>query len=173
MVKINSNKGFSLLEIMIAMTIFAVFITAYVVAQGGNLADSTLLREEIFLRQLCEERINEILFSPPELKDSLTLSNDTKTFEKYPTYEYTVKWKKLKIPDLSKFQAKSTDSDGQEDAVAAASGIEKTLMNKLKENMEKLIWQIEVTVKNKETSFNYTASTWVMNEKYEVKIDNY
>lgn len=171
--KIKNNKGFTLVEIMIAMTIFAVFISAYVVSQGGNLMDSTMLREEILLKQLCEQKINEILLHPPEFKDNLTLSKEIKTFEKYPEYEYILEWKKLKIPDLGKMQGADQKEDQLEESKAAASGIQKTLMSKLKENMEKLIWQFEVTIKNKETGFIYSASSWIMNEKHEVKIDNY
>ncbi len=166
------QKGFTLIEIMIAMTIFAVFISVFMTSQGSNLADSTLLREEIFLRQLAEERINEIVANPPDLKDSLTLSKETKTFEKYPAYEFDVEWKKFKLPDLSKLQGKE-EGDEDNDQMAEASGIEKTLFNKVKENMEKLLWQVEVTVRNKETRYFLQASTWIIAQDVKVQIDAY
>lgn len=169
----NNQRGFTLIEIIIAMTIFAVFIAVYVSTQGSNLADSTLLREEIFLRQLAEEKMAEMIVNPPELRDSLTLSKDTKSFEQYDNYQYTIEWKKFTLPDLSKIKGQSEEEDDNQNDTAKASGIEKNLFNKIKENMEKLIWQVKISVKNKETNFSYSVSTWIINEDHKVKIDGY
>ena len=60
------NKGFTLLEIMIAMTVFSLFVTAYVVSQGNNLADSSNMRYEYEMKNILEQEINQIIINPPE-----------------------------------------------------------------------------------------------------------
>ena len=68
---INDKKGFTLMEVMIAISIFAVFATVFVTGQGYNLLDSSKLKDEMLMKDLCENKINEIITNPPELRDSL------------------------------------------------------------------------------------------------------
>ena len=69
-----SQKGFTLLEIMIAMTVFSMFVTAFVVSQGNNLADSSNMRSEYQLKNLLEKEINEIIVNPPEYTPALLVN---------------------------------------------------------------------------------------------------
>ena len=78
---ILTNRGFTLLEVMIAMMIFAFFITVFVATQGENLNDSMRMRQELIMQQLCESKINEIIIDPPEFREALTLTKEQKTFE--------------------------------------------------------------------------------------------
>ena len=50
------EKGFSLLEVMIALTLFAFFATAFLSSQGYNVADSRLSEEQLILQQLAERK---------------------------------------------------------------------------------------------------------------------
>lgn len=164
----GNNSGFTLLEVLIAVTIFSVFITIYVASQGYNLADSVLLREEIQLKRLCKDKLNEVITDPPELRESLTLSPTVKTFDEFKEYEYQITWRRLKIPDASKMMGDEEDS-GQ--SSGKTYGIQKSLLEKVTKNMEEMIWQVEVTVRNKETEFEYSLSTWISNPKAKIKID--
>ena len=83
----HKQDGFSLLEVMIAMTVFSVFVAVYVTSQGYNISDSTLMREELMLQTLCENKINEIIISPPELRDSLTLDYRVPAYIEAPVAE--------------------------------------------------------------------------------------
>ena len=57
MMKGTSNtKGFTLLEIMIAMTVFSLFVTAFVVSQGNNLADLSICDLSINLKTLLQKK---------------------------------------------------------------------------------------------------------------------
>jgi len=166
----NHSNGFSLLEVLIAVTIFLTFTTAFYVTRGQNKADSIMMREEITLQNLAESKINEIIDHPPELRDALTIGpeNDYKAFDDYPDYEYAVKWKKIVIPDLAKIKGEEEETGGNDQSSSAMAIISKNI----KENMEKLIWQVRVTIRNKETDFKYDLSTWVFNHKAKVVITN-
>ncbi len=165
MAKRVKQAGFSLLEVLIATTIFAVFASAYVVTQGSNVTEGNQMREEMKLRQLCEQKINEIILDPPELKESLTISKEQKTFPKDPGYEYVIEWFKLEFPDLSQM------NQGEDDNSDDESGVNAIIAKKVKDNMEKLLWQLKVTAINRETKFHYTLSTWIHNTKAEVRLD--
>ena len=98
-----NKKGFTLLEIMIAMTVFSMFVTAFVVSQGNNLADSTNMRFEYQIKNLLEKEMTEIIINPPEFSPSLliTTENDYKTIENFEEFETKVEWFEFKLPDLS------------------------------------------------------------------------
>ncbi|MFW5887505.1 MAG: type II secretion system protein [Bacteriovoracia bacterium] len=169
-VKKIAQAGFTLMEVMIALSIFAFFITAFMVGFGSNLSDSTMMDEENMLRQLCEEKIAQLELDPPDFVEGLTLTADTGNFseEGYPDYEYIIKYKRLKIPDLNAIQGKEEDAPQEENAKGQ---LESMVFQKMRENIEKIIWQAEVTVKNKNTDFNYTLTTWLTNHDAQVKLN--
>ena len=79
--KIKNQQGFSLLEVMIAITLFAFFVTAYLTGQGYNIEDSRISEEQLILQQLAERKINELIFEPPKFSNATDNSKETKTFE--------------------------------------------------------------------------------------------
>lgn len=167
---INKQKdqaGFSLMEVMLAITLFTIFGAAvYVTVIGKSQSDSMLIEEEIFLKRLCLNVLNELIINPPELRDSLTLVPEEKTIEKYPNYKYTIEYKKLELPDLSKLLGEEDQPESEQ-----SPGIQKDLANKVKDNMEKLIWQIRVTITNKETNYFYTVSRWLYNDQAQLDLN--
>jgi prepilin-type N-terminal cleavage/methylation domain-containing protein len=104
----NDTSGFTLIEVMIAISIFTVFATVFITGQGYNLLDSGQLKQELIMKDLAENKINEIIVNPPELSDSLTLAPETKDFETNPDYQYKIEYKKFFVPDMSKI---SGDND--------------------------------------------------------------
>ncbi|MBL6989344.1 MAG: prepilin-type N-terminal cleavage/methylation domain-containing protein [Bacteriovoracaceae bacterium] len=163
--------GFSLLEVMIALTIFSIFITMFVTSIGYNLSDSTMMREELLLRELCLSKINEVLIAPPELVESLTLKPKTKDFEHNKDYHYTIEYKKIKMPNIDQIMGKSEDDEDQESGEAA--GIQQHLFKNIKKFLEDAVWQVKVTVQNKQTEFSYDLSTWLINEKAKPEFENF
>lgn len=157
---INNEKGFSLLEVVIATAVFSIFVVAYMYSQSANINSSMEFKEEQILTDLAEMKINELILDPPEFRETLTTATkDTKAFEDYPDYTYSVVFKKIKIPDISKIQGKS-----DEEADSNDSGMQKRIMEQLKQNMEKMIWQISVTVEKKENGSGLTISGWLYNQ---------
>ena len=151
-----SKSGFTLIEIMIAITLFAVYAAIYSTGQGGNLLDSLRIRENTKLYILANNTINELIVNPPEFKESLTSIKSFTKFEDYPNYGYAVEMKKIELPD---FDAIRNEEDPQEDLA-----LQKLIYTMVKKNFEKAVWQIQVTVQNNETKDQYDLSTWMMDD---------
>jgi prepilin-type N-terminal cleavage/methylation domain-containing protein len=173
--KIMQQKGFSLLEVMIAITLFAFFVTAFLTSQGYNVSDSQLSEEQLMLQQLCERKINELHLDPPKYQNLMDGIKETKTFEEndLSNFEYTLELKKMVIPDFAQlFAQKDAASAEAKEAYEGDyfsqsgqrnSNLEKLVFEELKKNIERMIWQARVTVTNKETKYSYTLATWLTN----------
>lgn len=170
----NNQSGFTLMEVMIAITIFATFSTAFVTGFGYNLLDSGNFKQDILLKDLCENKINDIITNPPTLSDALTLSKETKEIENYPDYQTIVEFKKFVVPEMSKITGSGSagDDSAKSEEASQQAQFEKRIFNVFKENMEKIIWQVEVTVKNKFSGETFKLDAWIYNSNADVKIGN-
>jgi prepilin-type N-terminal cleavage/methylation domain-containing protein len=175
-IKRQNQSGFSLLEVMIAITLFAFFVTAFLTAQGYNVSDSELSEEQLMLQQLCEKKINELVLNPPKFQNLMETNKETKTFEEseFKDYEYTLELKRLTIPDFAQlFGQKGGVTDEAQDSYDGNylnqnsnqrnSSLEQMVFSELKKNIERMIWQAKVTVSHKETKLNYSLSTFLTN----------
>lgn len=183
--KITNQKGFSLLEVMIAITLFAFFVSAYLTSQGYNVEDSRLSEEQLILQQLAERKINELILDPPKFSNVTANMTETKTFEEneFSNYEYTIEIKKLTVPDFSQLfaQKNASTDDAQENydgnyfnkntASQRNSDIERMVFEELKKNIEKIIWQARITITNKETKYNYSLSTFITNYNERIQLN--
>lgn len=183
--KIKNQTGFSLLEVMIAMTLFAFFVTAYITAQGYNVEDSRLSEEQLMLQSLAERKINELVLDPPKFSNATADFKETKTFEEsdLKNFEYTMEIKKLVIPDFGQlFAQKGAASDEAQEANDGDyfsegtknqrnQALEKLVFEELKKNIERVIWQARVTVTNKETKYNFTLSTFLTNHNEKIQLN--
>jgi prepilin-type N-terminal cleavage/methylation domain-containing protein len=183
--QINNQKGFSLLEVMIAITLFAFFITAYMAATGYNVDDARVSEEQLILQQLAERKINDLILNPPKFTNATANLKETKTFEEsdFKNYEYTLEIKKLTIPDFAQLFAQKgaaeedakDNYDGDYFNEGAKAGrnqaLEKLVFEELKKNIERVLWQARVTVTNKETKYNFTLSTYLTNYNEKIQIN--
>ena len=183
--KFHNQKGFSLIEVLIALTLFAFFVTAFLTAQGYNVSDSQLSEEQLQLQQLCERKINELFLDPPKFQNISSGLKETKTFEEddLKGFEYTLEIKKLTIPDFAQlFGQKGGVSQEGKDAYEGDylsekssgqrnSGLEKMVFEELKKNIEKIVWQARVTVTNKETKYSYSLATWLTNYNEKIQLN--
>ncbi|WPU64014.1 type IV pilus modification PilV family protein [Peredibacter starrii] len=182
----QNQKGFSLLEVMIALTLFAFFVTAFLTSQGYNVADSTLSEEQLMLQQLCERKINELVIDPPKFSNAQTNLKETKTFEEsdLKNFEYTLEMKKLTVPDFAQlFAQKDATSEEAKDSYEGNyfgnnqnsgnrnASLEKMVFEELKKNIERVIWQARVTVTNKDTKYSYTLSTYLTNYNEKIQLN--
>jgi len=161
--KLN-NAGFTLIEVMVAVTIFGVFITAFVVSQGGNINNSVQMQETLTLLRLCENKINEAIIDPPKFTNLTDKEVITKNFttEGYKKYKYSIEYKKVEFPDFEQLLGQTEEDTNRQGNDAL---VKKTLFKKLKENIEKIIWQVRVTVENTDTKEKYELTSWVENTK--------
>ena len=166
----DNQDGFTLVEVMIALTLFAVFTTVFIMSQASNQSNSSLMAEDIKLHNLAEMKINEILLDPPKFTNSTDNIKDTKAFtiEGYKNYKYTIEYQKLEIPNLSQLTGKEEGEDNP-NGDSRNNAIQKMVFEKLKENIEKMVWQVKVTVENSETKYAYELTSWIENK--EAKID--
>ena len=183
--KIINQKGFSLLEVMIAVTLFAFFVTAYLTGQGYNVEDSRLSEEQLILQQLAERKISELVLNPPKFSNATANLVETKTFEEteIKNYEYKIEIKKFTVPDFGQLFSQQGSSNESNDEYASDyynpsaannqrnSDLEKLVFEELKKNIEKIIWQARVTITNKETKYNYSLSTFITNYNERIQIN--
>ncbi len=170
---------------MIAITLFAFFITAFLTSQGYNVSDSALSEEQLILQSLAEKKINQLILEPPTYSNATANLKETKTFEEkeFSNYEYTLEMKKLTIPDFAQlFAQKGGVSEDAQDSYEGnyyddnKSGgrnatLEKMVFDELKKNIEKIIWQARVTVTNKETKYSFTLSTYLTNYNENIQLN--
>ena len=170
----GNQSGFTLMEVMIAISIFAVFATAFVTSFGYNLVDSSKLKQNILLKDFCENKINELITNPPTLTDALTLTKETKDVEGNSNYQTIVEFKKFKVPEVAKIMGGANEEGSQQsEEESQEAQMQKRIFSVYKENMEKMIWQVEVTVKDKTTGDTFALSSWIFNQGAEVKIGTF
>jgi prepilin-type N-terminal cleavage/methylation domain-containing protein len=183
--KTITEKGFSLLEVMIAITLFAFFVTAFLTSQGYNVADSALSEEQLVLQSLAERKINELILDPPKFSNVTQNLIETKPFEEkdFSNYEYTLEIKRLVIPDFGQlFAQKGSASDEAKDSYEGSyfndsqkskrnASLEQMVFTELKRNIEKIIWQAKVTVTNKETRYSFSLSTFLTNYNEKIQLN--
>lgn len=162
---ILNQLGFTLIEVMIAMTIFAVFISTFLMSQGTNITGSIQMAEDISMHNLAESKMNEVLLNPPNFSNALENDIESKNFEEedYKTFKYTIQYKKLEIPNLNELMGETEQDDPSSESKNNA--IKKMVFDKLKKNMEEMVWQVKVTITNTENNYMYELTSWITNSK--------
>lgn len=163
------QEGFTLVEIVIALILMSGFSLAFLMNQSGNFEDSNRMREELILHQLCKSKINETLMNLPEFNNATENDIEEKDFEDdFTNYRYKVEFKKFVLPDFQKLLSAQQAASETEEDTSANEGVDQTsqayitkVFEKIKLNLENMIWQVRVTVWNKETERSFSLSTWV------------
>ena len=160
----KNNLGFALVEVMIALFLFAVFMAVFATTQGYNISDSFNMKEEQVMSELCKNELNKIILEPPRtFGPSLFIGpGDSKPIEGAEKYTRTIKYKEFFLPNFNKLQGM--------DAKEGSSGYEAKIYQEVKTNLQKMIYQVEVTVTNKETGFNFTLSTFIQDAGASVQL---
>ncbi len=153
----------TLIEVLIALTIFAFFMSAYMYTQGSNLQDSGDMRIQAELFRHTQNKIREVLVSPPTMNESMFAAPEVKKIEDFEDFQYTLTYKKMVFPDLSKLT-------GQEETPTQIEGL---VFKNFTQNMEKLLWQVEVSVEHLPTGRVYQLSTWMLNPKGKAAISGF
>ncbi len=158
------KSGFTLIEIMIAVSIFGVFAVIYVLGQGNNVLDSIRIKENTMLYSLANNILNEVVINPPEFRESIISTKEFTKFEDRPDYSYSVEMKQITLPSFEGLM-------GEEDQEDSNSLIKNTLYNQIKDNFERSVWQAQVTVRNNGTQDSYSLATWIMNPSAVIKFN--
>lgn len=169
---LRTQKGFTLIEIFIAFSLFAIFAAVFLETQSQNVYDSMQMGQELILKSLCEGKINEVIIDPPEFTNSLDGKKDTKAFDikGYENYQYTLEFKKFNTPDLTSLMGgenKEEMSDEEKKQVALL----KTVFESIQKEIEKVFWQVRVTVENKDDGRMFELSTWFVNPNQKIELN--
>lgn len=163
------QRGFSLIEVMIALAIFSVFITAFVTSQGFNISDSAGFKSNVRLQMMTELKLNEIVASPPELSERLTLTPETGDMEEDANYSFQITYKIFELPDFEKIN----DTNAAERISPEMLELQRRVYDNVKNNIKELLWQVEVVITDKTTAETYSASTWLYNEPAQVQFGGF
>lgn len=163
----SNAQGFSLFEILVAIIIFAYFSLSYVSIKFNNTNQRILANRKSILSQLCKNKFNEMIINPPHYEAALVLSPKTGDFSDigYPDYTFKVEYKKFKLPDIRKILGKSGK---EKESEKGQQGFERIILDSMKENMERMIWQIRVSVKQKSFDNEMSLSAWVNDPKQKI-----
>lgn len=161
---IYNCDGLSLIEVTVAVFLFSVFITAFMTGQGNNILSSARMKDDMILKDLAQMQYNLTLLDPPDFsRPVVDGKKETKSFEDYPGYQYTLLYKPVFIPDIDKILGTETDREDPD------KQMKKRIMQEFKENMEKLVWQISITVTNKTTKATFEIAGWTYYPEAKVK----
>ncbi len=169
-----NQKGLSLLEVLIATSLFFIFFTVFLSSQSDNILDSQKMDEELILHNLAENTINDILFSPPPLKESLLSKLEFKKFEQeaYKDYRFALEFLPLEIPEslMNSFTGGGEEDEGEEGQNKQTQAM-KLLLKEFQKNIKKALWQVRVTVRNEQTGQEYFLSSFLRNSQYKIQFN--
>lgn len=167
------EQGMSLIEVITAVFLFALFITAFMTTQGNNIATSIRFKEELLLKDIAEMKMHELILNPPEdfrpSAGKVDIEGEKKKFEEieeYPDYRFAVQLFKVTIPDFEKITGQEPDENPNEN-----QAIQKRIFDNFKRNMEQLVWQVIITVRHEPSGQTYDLSTWLYNQNGRLQFD--
>lgn len=157
MAKRITESGFTLIEVLFALAIFAAFLLGISTTISHNVSSSILMKEDMNLHNLAELKMNEVLLDKKEFTNATKNDVDSGNFEieGMEKYKYEVKIRPTEFPDLSQIMGQTDDESNTVDPV------NKIIFEKLKKNLEEMIWQVNVKVTNTEEDYSYEINTWV------------
>jgi hypothetical protein len=149
----------------VAFVLFSIFYVVFIASQGDNILDSQYVAEELKLHNLCENILNDILVAPPVLNDSLTNTPQVKKFEdsELADYDYMIEYKRFEIPNIFQINNEEESEEEQEEQNNSNNQYLGLIFEQIKNNIKEAIWQIQVTVKNKQNNTIFTLSSWLRN----------
>jgi prepilin-type N-terminal cleavage/methylation domain-containing protein len=171
----TTNAGFSLMEVMAALSLFAVFFVVFASVMIANKNDSMELSEDLEMLALTERVLQETILSQTSFSDSLTTKGLAKKFEEpeFADYEYELEWATLELPNLKELFTMGNQGEGASGTQSSTSSLPSVLLpvlDQVDQSLKKMIWQLRVALKKKSNGKIYTLSTWLRNEDIQWKM---
>jgi prepilin-type N-terminal cleavage/methylation domain-containing protein len=177
----RNECGFSLVELLIAISIMAVFLISFSISHQGQIFRSQDISDEVELTDQCYIKMQEALLTLTPLSEPMTVAPIKVQDPKFPDLDISYQWSLFIIPDLNGSGGESSQSDSQSNennfdenfsigqAVGATANDAQSQMAmqqifiQVQENFKKLLYQLKVTIVSKDTKKNCELSTWVIN----------
>lgn len=168
MAKRVKDHGMTLIEVLIALAIFAAVSVALVATVTDLIDSSNNFRNDVKLHSLAELKMNEVLIGNREFSEATNNSEDSGQFEVegFEDYKYKVQIRRMELPNLAEIMGQTGE---QEDRTPSRQlDIQNRIFGILKKNLEEMIWQVrvEVTAPNNQI---YELTSWI--EKSNAQID--
>lgn len=167
---IQSESGFTIIEVLVALTIFAVFATSMTLTQVANKDRSMRMASDLEVHNLAQMKMNEVLIQRHNFTNATESSPETGSIEieGFEHYKYSIEFKKNEFPDFSGLIGQSEEEANQVDPNAS---IKKVIFEKMKKNVEEMMWQVKVTIINTQLDKDpgYELNSWI--NKANAKVD--
>ena len=163
------KNGFTLLEVMIALLIFSIFILSFMSVQNSNINSSYKAQSELYLKSYAINKLNEIITTPPSFQEALTLRALTGVFKDNDDIEWEITYRRFEAPGYAVISGIKTDEQNLEEREKHALGTK--IYENIKKNMKDLLWQVQVKVTQKTTNKFYIISTWIKNTQAKVELN--
>lgn len=163
---ISNQNGFTIIEVLVALTIFAIFAVTMTLTQTTNKDRSTRMAQDLEIHNLAVMKMNEVLLRVNEFTNASDKTPETGEIkiEGYEKYKYTIEYKKNEFPDFSGLMGTPEEDNRAVDPNAA---VKKVIFDKMKRNVEEMLWQVKVTIEDTTPRENKEGKT-VPNRKYEL-----
>lgn len=163
---ISSQSGFTIIEVLVALTIFAIFATTMTLTQTTNKDRSTRMADDLEIHNLAVMKMNEALLRVNQFTNATENSPETGQFKipGYEKYKFIIQYQRNEFPD---FAGLIGQPEGDNRAVDPNAAIKKVIFEKMRQNVQQMLWQIKVTVEDTTPVENKEGKT-VPNRKYEL-----
>lgn len=166
----RNEAGFTLLEVIIAMTIMVLAFTAILSVESGGISAAEKTHQVNIVAMLARNKMIETEYAIEGKTFDEVKKDDGGAFEGYPDFRWTSEIKEVKFPNLN-----LSPAGGGEDSKAGAQPVSDlvTLMTKLITNfLSKSVREVDVSVYWKRPSGEqrFIVSTfWVdLNHEFEI-----
>lgn len=171
-----SEGGFTLLEVIIALTIMVLAFTAILSVESGGINAAEKTHQLNIVAMLARNKMIEVEYDIEGKSFDEVKKDDGGNFEGYPDFRWTSEIKEVKFPNLN-LQGVGSGGDSADKSAAAGGGQPAsdllTLMTKLVTNyLSKSVREVDVTIYWKRVSGDqkFTIATfWVdLNHEFEL-----
>lgn len=140
----RNQKGFTLLEVMIAFAIIVVILAAAFTTQGNSLASSSRNRNIVVATNLARNLINEqeVKYEGMPLSRLPEAEGPTNFAAPHATFKWTVKYTKVDFSALTDLIARASKEKGKEGTDEQTG----TILRIFKEYLEKSVRRMTVTI---------------------------
>ncbi len=152
--KIRNRRGFSLLEVLIAMFILSSGVILLVNSWGSSYRKLKKTQTQFEMAALIERKMVEIEMEyKGKPLDSIDESKEDDFGDEYPQYSWKMESRELEIPDMSSL---FTSADG------GASGELLEIIKRLTDQLSKSVKEVKVTVihKTQPRNIEYSVTTY-------------
>lgn len=159
----KNQKGFTLLEVMIAMTIMLIAFASVLAVQGNSISTTIKARDLNIVAMLARNAMSQTETEISGKKFSEMKTEESGVFEEpFKDYSWTRKIKEVKFPDIvsaltSAGKEKDKDKDGQTEQAATMA---KLVSNYLTKALREIIISIKWKYNGADRTFDVTMY-WV------------